>query len=41
MIRGLRGIVRREAFDDFAELENSGAYFFSMTPVLTEAVKVS
>jgi hypothetical protein len=30
-----------EWFDEFAELEERGAYFFSLTPVLTEAVKVS
>jgi len=30
-----------EWFDEFAELEENGAYFFSVTPVLTEAVKVS
>ena len=29
-----------EWFDEFAKLEESGAYFFSLTPVLTEAVKV-
>ena len=27
--------------DEFAKLEESGAYFFSITPILTEAVKVS
>ena len=30
-----------EWFDEFAKLEESGAYFFSLTPVLTEAVKVA
>jgi hypothetical protein len=30
-----------EWFDEFAELEEREAYFFSLTPVLTEAVKVS
>jgi hypothetical protein len=30
-----------EWFDEFAELEENGAYFFSVTPVLTEAVKVA
>jgi ubiquinone/menaquinone biosynthesis C-methylase UbiE len=30
-----------EWFDEFAELEKNGAYFFSVTPVLTEAVKVA
>ena len=29
-----------EWFDEFAKLEESGAYFFSLTPVMTEAVKV-
>jgi ubiquinone/menaquinone biosynthesis C-methylase UbiE len=29
-----------EWLDEFAELEESGAYFFSLTPVLTEGVKV-
>ena len=29
-----------EWFDEFAKLEESGAYFFSLTPILTEAVKV-
>jgi ubiquinone/menaquinone biosynthesis C-methylase UbiE len=28
-------------FDEFAKLEQDGAYFFCVTPVLTEAVKVS
>ena len=27
--------------DEFAKLEESGAYFFSITPILTEALKVS
>jgi ubiquinone/menaquinone biosynthesis C-methylase UbiE len=27
--------------DEFAKLEESGAYFFSITPILTEAVKVT
>jgi hypothetical protein len=27
--------------DEFAGLEEAGAYFFSLTPVLTEAVKVA
>jgi len=27
--------------DEFTKLEESGAYFFSITPILTEAVKVS
>jgi hypothetical protein len=26
--------------DEFAKLEENGAYFFCITPVLTEAVKV-
>ena len=30
-----------EWFNEFAKLEESGAYFFCITPVLTEAVKVS
>jgi arsenite methyltransferase len=30
-----------EWLDEFAKLEQKGAYFFSLTPVLTEAVKVS
>jgi ubiquinone/menaquinone biosynthesis C-methylase UbiE len=30
-----------EWFEEFAKLEESGAYFFSLTPVLTEAVKVA
>jgi arsenite methyltransferase len=30
-----------EWFDEFPKLEGSGAYFFSVTPVLTEAVKVA
>jgi ubiquinone/menaquinone biosynthesis C-methylase UbiE len=30
-----------EWLDEFAKLEESGAYFFSLTPVLTEAVKVA
>jgi hypothetical protein len=29
-----------EWFDEFPELEKNGAYFFCVTPVLTEAVKV-
>ena len=29
-----------EWFDEFAKLEENGAYFFCITPVLTEAVKV-
>ena len=29
-----------EWLDEFARLEESGAYFFCLTPVLTEAVKV-
>ena len=29
-----------EWFDEFAKLEESGAYFFCITPVLTEAVNV-
>jgi ubiquinone/menaquinone biosynthesis C-methylase UbiE len=28
-------------FDEFAKLEENGAYFFSITPILTEAVKVA
>jgi len=28
-----------EWLDEFARLEESGAYFFCLTPVLTEAVK--
>ena len=28
-------------FDEFPKLEESGAYFFCITPVLTEALKVS
>ena len=27
--------------DEFTKLEESGAYFFSITPILTEAVKVT
>jgi hypothetical protein len=30
-----------EWLDEFARLEESGAYFFSLTPFLTEAVKVA
>lgn len=30
-----------EWLDEFARLEENGAYFFSLTPVLTEAVKVA
>ena len=30
-----------EWFDEFPKLEVNGAYFFCITPVLTEAVKVS
>jgi arsenite methyltransferase len=30
-----------EWFDEFPRLEESGAYFFTLTPVLTEAVKVA
>jgi hypothetical protein len=30
-----------EWLDDFASLEESRAYFFSLTPVLTEAAKVA
>jgi hypothetical protein len=30
-----------EWLDEFARLEESGTYFFSLTPVLTEAVKVA
>jgi len=30
-----------EWFDEFPKLEESGAYFFCITPVLTEALKVS
>jgi hypothetical protein len=29
-----------EWFDEFAKLEKNGAYFFCITPVLTEAVNV-
>ena len=29
-----------EWFDELAKLEESGAYFFCITPVLTEAVRV-
>ena len=30
-----------EWFDEFPELEESGAYFFGLTPILTEAVKIA
>jgi arsenite methyltransferase len=30
-----------EWLDEFAKLEERGAYFFSLTPVLTEAVKIA
>ena len=30
-----------EWLDEFAKLEGAGAYFFSLTPVMTEAVKVA
>ena len=29
-----------EWFDELAKLEENGAYFFCITPVLTEAVRV-
>ena len=41
---GRQNVTEEEAaewFDEFPELEKSGAYFFSLTPVLTEAVKVA
>jgi len=41
---GRQNVTEEEAaewFDEFAELEENGAYFFSVTPVLTEAVKVA
>jgi len=28
-------------FDEFAKLEENGAYFFCITPVLTEAIRVA
>jgi hypothetical protein len=39
-----QGVTGEEAtawLDEFTKLEESGAYFFSITPILTEAVKVS
>ena len=39
-----QGVSDEEAtdwFDEFTKLEESGAYFFSITPILTEAVKVT
>jgi len=30
-----------EWFDEFAKLEENGAYFFCITPILTEAVKAA
>jgi hypothetical protein len=30
-----------EWLDELAKLEQSGAYFFSLSPVLTDAVKVA
>ena len=41
---GRENVTQEEAaewFGEFPELEKSGAYFFSLTPVLTEAVKVA
>jgi len=41
---GRENVTHEEAaewFGEFPELEKSGAYFFSLTPVLTEAVKVA
>ena len=41
---GRQNVTEEEAaewFDEFAELEENGAYFFSVTPVLTEAVKIA
>ena len=38
-----RSVTEEEAaewFDELAKLEENGAYFFCITPVLTEAVKV-
>jgi len=40
---GRQNVTEEEAaewFDEFPELEKNGAYFFCVTPVLTEAVKV-
>jgi arsenite methyltransferase len=40
---GRQNVTEAEAmewFDEFPKLEESGAYFFCLTPVLTEAVKV-
>jgi hypothetical protein len=39
-----QGVTGEEAtawLDEFTKLEESGGYFFSITPILTEAVKVS
>ena len=41
---GRENVTQEEAaewFGEFPELEKNGAYFFSLTPVLTEAVKVA
>jgi ubiquinone/menaquinone biosynthesis C-methylase UbiE len=41
---GRQGVTDEEAavwLDEFAKLEERGAYFFCLTPVLTEAVKVA
>ena len=41
---GRQNVTEEEAgewFDEFPKLEESGAYFFSVTPVLTEAVKLA
>ena len=41
---GRQNVTEEEAaewFNEFPELEESGAYFFSLTPILTEAVKIA
>ena len=41
---GRQNVTEEEAaewFSEFPELEKNGAYFFCVTPVMTEAVKVA